>query len=135
MFKETDDTKASAYLEKREVYSYPKSDWHYSPHTQYPEHPFEADTLSPEPNKIYDMVRSVLIGLGLNKERFGTKEWNLLGAYVKPASKILIKPNWVKHVNNNMAAFIRCPPPPATYLAERRYWFLSGTGRRLRCAA
>ena len=31
------------------------------------------------PNEVYDAVRSALHGLGLDRERFGTPEWNPIG--------------------------------------------------------
>jgi uncharacterized protein (DUF362 family) len=87
------------YLEKRDCFTYPSSDNYYSPHISYPEYPFSTDTISPEPNEAYDMVRSSLYGLGLDAENFGTNKWNPLGEYVKANSRILIKPNWVNHEN------------------------------------
>jgi uncharacterized protein (DUF362 family) len=88
-----------AYLEKRDCYSYPSSKNYFSPHIFYPEYPFSKDTISSEPNEIYDMVRSSLHGLGLDTKNFATKQWNPLGDYVKANAKILIKPNWVNHEN------------------------------------
>ncbi|AEF85726.1 conserved hypothetical protein [Treponema primitia ZAS-2] len=35
----------------------------------------------------------------MDSENFGNKEWNPLGDYVRPGSRILLKPNWVNHVN------------------------------------
>jgi uncharacterized protein (DUF362 family) len=87
------------YLEKRDCYTYPGADYYYSPSIVYPEYPFSQDTLSPEPNKVYDMVRISLYGLGLDAARFESKEWNPLGDYVKPGAKILLKPNWVNNIN------------------------------------
>jgi uncharacterized protein (DUF362 family) len=87
------------YLEKRDCFKYPSSDKYFSPHIHYPEYPFPADTLASEKNEVYDMVRTSLFGLGLDKEHYGTSQWNPLGVYVQPNSRILIKPNFVHHVN------------------------------------
>jgi uncharacterized protein (DUF362 family) len=87
------------YLEKRDCFAYPRYDYLYSPHVLYPEYPFSGDTISGYKNEVYDMVRASLIGLGLDKEKIGSKKWNPLGDYVKPGSHILIKPNWVMHRN------------------------------------
>jgi uncharacterized protein (DUF362 family) len=87
------------YLEKRECFTYPCSDDYFSPHIVYPEYPFSKDTIGSYPNEVYDMVRTSLLGLGLDKKNFGTDKWNPLGDYVKPNSYILLKPNFVTHNN------------------------------------
>ena len=87
------------YLEKRECYNYPTDEAFFSPHIKYPEYPFSVDTISSQPNEVYDMIRNSLYGLGLDAENFGNGNWNPLGYYVKQGAKILIKPNWVNHVN------------------------------------
>jgi len=97
---------AKIYLEKRDCYQYPSSEAYFSPHIQYPEYPFSKDTLSSFPNEIYDMVRNSLYGLGLDKQRFGTKEWNPLGDYVQHGKRILLKPNWV--VSSNVIGGLDC---------------------------
>ncbi len=86
------------YLEKRDVYSYPKSDQLYAPEERYPEYPFAEITESGNP--VYDMVRQSLIGLGLDKENFGTPEWNPLGDIITPGDCVVLKPNLVKHCEN-----------------------------------
>ena len=68
----------------------------FHPSERYPEY---AGELSPEPNPVYGMVRSVLADLGLDRARFGTPEWNPIGDLVQPGAKILLKPNWVLHHN------------------------------------
>jgi uncharacterized protein (DUF362 family) len=88
------------YLEKRDVYEYPTVEYFYSPHVNYPEYPFASDTISKEKNDIYDMIRASLYGLGLDKGRFGSKDWNPLGCYVQQGSRILLKPNFVTHKNH-----------------------------------
>lgn len=48
-------------------------------------------------NGVYGAVRQALALLGLDRERFGTHEWNPLSAYVRPGDKVVIKPNLVLH--------------------------------------
>jgi uncharacterized protein (DUF362 family) len=72
---------------------------------QYPDrppfHPSEAypeyahGDISPEVNEAYAAVRDVLAYLGLDRERFGTPEWNPLGDFIDPGSRVAIKPNLV----------------------------------------
>jgi uncharacterized protein (DUF362 family) len=90
---------SKVYLEKRECFTYPTNEYYFSPQIHYPEYPFSNDTLSPFPNEVYDMVRASLFGLGLDTEHYGSEKWNPLGDYVKPCSRILLKPNWVVHSN------------------------------------
>jgi uncharacterized protein (DUF362 family) len=69
----------------------------YSPSVSYPEYPF--DDISSCPNDVYDAVRKHLFNLGLDKENFGKKSWNPFKIFDLQGKKILIKPNWVKHVH------------------------------------
>jgi uncharacterized protein (DUF362 family) len=89
----------NVYLEKRDCFVYPCPDDYFSPHVAYPEYPFFQDTISSQPNEVYDMVRSSLFGMGLDVDNYGSKIWNPLGDYVKPNSYILLKPNLVTHEN------------------------------------
>ncbi len=71
--------------------------------------PFDPDQAYPElkqlpfpvaidpANKVYGGVREALRLLGLDRERFGTPEWNPLGELVKPGQKAVVKPNFVLH--------------------------------------
>ncbi len=45
-------------------------------------------------NRVYAGVREALHLLGLDKEHFGTPEWNPLGELIKPGHKVVIKPNF-----------------------------------------
>lgn len=71
----------------------------YDPDQIYPElqrvYP-EGFSVDPH-NHVYSAVRSLLIRLGFDLERQGTKEWNPLGDIVKPGENVLIKPNFVLH--------------------------------------
>ncbi len=51
------------------------------------------------PNHVYAAVRAALRGLGLDAERFGTEQWNPLGALVARGRRIVLKPNFIRHWN------------------------------------
>lgn len=68
-----------------------------SPHTHYPEYPYQE--LSDEDNNIYDSVRQLFVLSGLDEQHYGTASWNPLGEYVKPKDVVLVKPNMVIHQN------------------------------------
>ncbi|HOO76644.1 MAG TPA: DUF362 domain-containing protein [bacterium] len=48
-------------------------------------------------NRVYSGVRETLKLLGLDRERFGTREWNPLGELIRPGNKVVIKPNFALH--------------------------------------
>lgn len=68
----------------------------FHPAEQYPEYPF-PDTC-PE-NACYGEVRNVLYTLGLDREHFGSAEWDPLGEIIKPGDRVFLKPNLVSHRN------------------------------------
>lgn len=94
------------YFEKRENVQYPDSKYGYAPEIKYPEYKF--DDISQEKNEVYDMIRTSLYGYGLDKENFGTKNWNPLGDFIKPGQTVLIKPNWVEEKNENKKGGLDC---------------------------
>ena len=73
--------------------SYPASP-PFHPGTAYPEYPFGADAVGLA-NPIYDAVREMLNGLGMDAAAFGRPEWNPLGELVQPGNTVIIKPNFV----------------------------------------
>lgn len=78
---------------------YPDKETVFRPGVAYPEYLFPSDLVSEE-NHVYGMIRDGLFMLGLDKENYGTKEWNPLGDYVHPGDNVLIKPNLVLHFNS-----------------------------------
>lgn len=68
----------------------------YHPSTAYPEY---RGPIAGAPNAAYAAVRDALAALGLDAARFGTPDWNPVGALVPPGARIVIKPNWVLHAN------------------------------------
>jgi uncharacterized protein (DUF362 family) len=71
----------------------------WGPGVRYPE--LAALLGDPEgpPNHVYAAVRAALRALGLDAERFGTTAWNPLGALAAPGSRIVLKPNFIRHWN------------------------------------
>lgn len=89
------------FLSINEAAIYPKSNYDFNPYCNYPEYFWGENYISLEKNDIYDMVRNSFIGLELDKENIGTKDWNPLGSIIEENQTVLIKPNWVMHTNNN----------------------------------
>ncbi len=58
------------------------------------------------PNHVYAAVRASLRALGLDAERFGTPEWNPLGALVGRGARIVLKPNFIRHWNPTPGASV-----------------------------
>jgi uncharacterized protein (DUF362 family) len=50
-------------------------------------------------NEVYAAVRAALRALGLDAERFGSRDWNPIGALVAPGKRIVLKPNLIRHWN------------------------------------
>ena len=76
---------------------YPSAPFH--PSVQYPEYPFSKEAISSKENTVYDAVRKALYLTGMDREHYGTPNWNPLGELVKGGSRIVIKPNFVNHYN------------------------------------
>ncbi|MEY8337956.1 DUF362 domain-containing protein [Lachnospiraceae bacterium 62-35] len=85
------------YCETNAKADYPSSDYNFSPSCSYPEYPFQD--ISKEENAVYSMVRNGFYQLGLDREKYGTKDWNPLGDYIQTGDTVLLKPNWVMHEN------------------------------------
>ncbi len=58
----------------------------------------DRSSLGPE-NEVYAAVRASLFAMGLDAERFGTPDWNPIGALVAPGRRIVLKPNLIRHWN------------------------------------
>lgn len=61
---------------------------------KYPE--FEGERLSVQPNPVYESVRQCFYLAGLDKNNFGSTEWNPLTELIMPGETVLLKPNLVK---------------------------------------
>lgn len=91
------DPRRVVFLRDQDALSYP--DAPFSPGEAYPEYPFAGAPggVSTVPNPIYALFRETLAALGLDREHFGTKEWNPFGELVRPGQQVLLKPNFVQH--------------------------------------
>ncbi len=70
----------------------------FGPGKQYPELPDWVDADGP-PNPVYAAVRDALHALGLDAGRFGSEQWNPLGALAPRGGRVVLKPNWIRHWN------------------------------------
>ncbi|MFN7925808.1 MAG: DUF362 domain-containing protein [Bryobacteraceae bacterium] len=77
--------------------SYPAAPFH--PAEVYPERVFEGTSRcsAAGPGDVYGAVRQLLDLLGLDAARRGTPRWNPFGDFIRPGSRVLIKPNLVRH--------------------------------------
>ncbi len=85
---------------------YPGKEEFFRPSIRYPEYPFQE--LSKQENKVYSAVRESLRLLGLDKEHYGTADWNPFGEWIKPGMNVLIKPNLVTDYNRNPTGGTEC---------------------------
>ncbi|MCI9388629.1 MAG: hypothetical protein HFH54_02955 [Lachnospiraceae bacterium] len=100
------DGKVSIAMTK--CYKYPDKKTFFRPDTLYPEYYFGSECIASERNEVYATVRRSLWQLGLDKEHYGTKEWNPLKEFVRPGDSVLIKPNLVMDHNNLEKGQIVC---------------------------
>jgi uncharacterized protein (DUF362 family) len=75
--------------------AYPDSSDFFSPNTAYPEYVF--DHLAIQPNRVYEAVRRVFSQAGLDRSRYGSPDWNPLGEFIKPGSRVFVLCNFVNH--------------------------------------
>ncbi|HEY0970498.1 MAG TPA: DUF362 domain-containing protein [Gemmatimonadales bacterium] len=69
----------------------------YHPSEAFPEWP-DAPQGS-EDNPAYRAVRHLFRALGYDAEKYGTPDWNPLGALITPGDTVVLKPNLVSHLN------------------------------------
>lgn len=114
----------------RDVFEYPGAETAYRPSICYPEYIF-GDFLSSTVNEVYDMVREGLFRMGLDSARYGTKDWNPLGTYIRHGDTVLLKPNFVMHENGSGAGIECLITHPSVIAAVVDYVFiaLGGTGK------
>ncbi|MRR32097.1 DUF362 domain-containing protein, partial [bacterium] len=72
--------------------TYPEGGEFYSPDERYPEYRYQA--ISTRSNPIYKAVRDCFIQAGLDHDHFGTANWNPLGDFVEPGSKVFVLCNF-----------------------------------------
>jgi uncharacterized protein (DUF362 family) len=69
-----------------------------------PSYSEQEDVALPElsavtPTSVMMAVRSIFEAAGLDRERFGREDWNPLAQLIRTGDRVVIKPNWVHHVN------------------------------------
>lgn len=102
----------------------------YSPDEQFEEYPFGI--INSKPNSIYRVMRMALFQMGYDREHYDTSSWNPLGEVISPGDTVLIKPNWVSHVNNNKTAGEECLVTHTSiirFVIDYCYIALKGKGR------
>ena len=82
--------------------SYPPGDEWYSPSEPYPE--YRHGHVASCPNPVYRMVRDCLSQAGLDRERFGTPDWNPLGQYVRKGGNVFVLANFVQDLLRGQAS-------------------------------
>ncbi len=87
------DLEAKVSIWKGQDSTYPK-EAPFHPDQMYPE--FPGQSLSAERNAAFEAVREVLHISGLDREHFGTPDWNPLKRFIKKGDVVLLKPNLVK---------------------------------------
>lgn len=88
---------------------YPSGDDWFSPAEAYPE--YRHGHLSAQPNHAYEMLRRTLSEAGLDAGRFGSRDWNPLGQWVKPGQRVFVLCNFVYHrrpVETEADFFAKC---------------------------
>ena len=72
----------------------------FHPPERYPELDFLDGSTTPE-NEIYADLRRMLAAQGYDREHFGSAAWSPLSDFVAPAGTIVLKPNFVRHYNED----------------------------------
>jgi uncharacterized protein (DUF362 family) len=107
---------------------YPPAPYH--PSEDYPEYPFPGHT-SAGPNHVYAGVRDLFYQLGLDVDRFGTRDWNPLGYLIEPGMTVVLKPNFVlsRHKDRKDLFAIVTHPSVLRAVADYAWVALKGQGR------
>jgi uncharacterized protein (DUF362 family) len=103
----------------------------YHPSETYPEYPFPGHLNSEENNNIYKGIRELFYALGLDREHFGTKDWNPLGFLIKPGMTVVLKPNFVlsRHKEGKDLFAIITHPSVLRAIADYVWIALKGKGK------
>jgi len=75
--------------------AYPQGDEAFSPELKFPEYQFPH--LASSPNPVYAAVRQCLAEAGLDRQRYGSPEWNPLGEFVGRGGRVFVLCNFVYH--------------------------------------
>jgi len=105
----------------------------YHPSQHYPEYPFGEENVNKRyhgDGNAYNAVRELLHLMRLDEENYGLPSWNPLGRYIKPNQNVVIKPNFVLHINQSGDDLYASITHPSVLRAIADYCFiaLKGTG-------
>jgi len=104
----------------------------FSPSEAYPEYPLDQTTLCGQRNEAYAAVREVLFRLDLDRERFGSAEWNPLGRFIGPGRTVVLKPNFVRDFRQTQTGHGDCLITHGSVIravVDYAYKALAGRGR------
>lgn len=103
----------------------------FHPDAHFPELPFSD--VSKTANWPYRLLRELLLALGLDREHFGTAEWNPLGSLIRPGQTVLLKPNFVLSANDGGGDLFAMVTHPSILRALLDYAFIAlrGEGRMI----
>ncbi len=101
----------------------------FHPSVRYPE--YDLGAVGSESNPAYEGVRACLQLLGLDREHFGTSEWNPFQEIVKPGNNVVIKPNFVlsRHFEGGELFAIITHPSVLRAIVDYVYKALHGEGK------
>ncbi|PKN98521.1 MAG: hypothetical protein CVU42_11920 [Chloroflexi bacterium HGW-Chloroflexi-4] len=101
----------------------------FNPSFVYPE--YKLTTISEIENPAYEGVRSCLFNLNLDKNNYGTPNWNPLRGIINKGNTVLIKPNFVvdKHARNGNIFSIITHPSMIRAIVDYCYYALDGQGK------
>lgn len=102
----------------------------YHPNKIYAEYPFNREKIlvKDEPDA-YFAVREIFRLLELDKENYNTKKWNPLGELIKPGQKVVIKPNFVLHINEGGFDIYASLTHPSVIRAVADYCYIALEGK------
>lgn len=99
----------------------------FHPANNWPELPFPERSVLPNP--AYDLLRQCLFDLGLDRDRWGTPDWNPLGEVIQPGNTVVIKPNFVISRNLGGGPLNAVVTHPSVLRAVLDYAFIALQGR------
>lgn len=86
------------YIRQTKIFNYDNNSY-FNPSEMYPE---GLNISIKSDYRIYNEVRNLLIDMKLDKSNIGKKEWNPFKDFIKRNNNVVIKPNLVRHINDNI---------------------------------
>jgi len=104
----------------------------YNPNKLYPEYPFNAKYINASGNDkpdAYSAVREIFHLLRYDNENYNTPNWNPLKDLIKPGQKVVIKPNFVLHLNEGGYSIYASLTHPSIIRAVADYCYIALKGK------